>query len=58
MANSGFSNLRFLKSNCLYNVTPKIIATIQKGNNSVCLFSIIFNVYRYFNSLILSNKNN
>ena len=29
---AGSSNFRFLKSNCLNKVTPKIMATIQKTN--------------------------
>lgn len=45
MANPVFSNLRFLKSNCLNNVTPKIIATMLKVNISAFFFSIFLLFY-------------
>jgi hypothetical protein len=48
-ANAGCSNFRFLKSNCLNNVTPKMIATTNKVNEIDFLFSIFLMFYKYVN---------
>ncbi|MNR51538.1 hypothetical protein D3C85_1712250 [compost metagenome] len=45
-ASAGFSNLKVSKSNCLNNVTPKMIAQIQKIKFTTFLFSMIFSVLK------------